>query len=192
VFNFQFLIGSIVGFFIAFVLFVSLLLTDVNLDVGVATNIFIALATAVATAIHYSSIQKQRKDRIWEMNKTVLLDLSHSLSLVIQASYYYQQLEYAKHKVEDESTEMDRPNPNVFKDFKEKQEYAINVYKTLMDKKLISSIQKAKEVNENIDKAVNENVIDYIPAYDRSIRANKELQKKLEEFMAEMSGVNDI
>ncbi|MBB1378058.1 hypothetical protein [Pseudoalteromonas sp. SR43-2] len=191
-FNFQFLIGSIVGFFIAFVLFVSLLLTDVNLDVGVATNIFIALATAVATAIHYSSIQKQRKDRIWEMNKTVLLDLSHSLSLVIQASYYYQQLEYAKHKVEDESTEMDRPNPNVFKDFKEKQEYAINVYKTLMDKKLISSIQKAKEVNENIDKAVNENVIDYIPAYDRSIRANKELQKKLEEFMAEMSGVNDI
>jgi len=192
VFNFQFLIGSIVGFFIAFVLFVSLLLTDVNLDVGVATNIFIALATAVATAIHYSSIQKQRKDRIWEMNKTVLLDLSHSLSLVIQASYYYQQLEYAKHKVEDESTEMDRPNPNVFKDFKEKQEYAINVYKTLMDKELISSIQKAKEVNENIDKAVNENVIDYIPAYDRSIRANKELQKKLEEFMAEMSGVNDI
>lgn len=191
-FNFQFLIGSIVGFFIAFVLFVSLLLTDVNLDVGVATNIFIALATAVATAIHYSSIQKQRKDRIWEMNKTVLLDLSHSLSLVIQASYYYQQLEYAKHKVEDESTEMDRPNPNVFKDFKEKQEYAINVYKTLMDKELISSIQKAKEVNENIDKAVNENVIDYIPAYDRSIRANKELQKKLEEFMAEMSGVNDI
>tara|TARA_R110000751_G_C13433750_1_gene441954 strand:+ start:120 stop:488 length:369 start_codon:yes stop_codon:yes gene_type:complete len=113
------------------------------------------------------------------MNKTVLLDLSHSLSLVIQASYYYQQLEYAKHKVEDESTEMDRPNPNVFKDFKEKQEYAINVYKTLMDKELINSIQKAKEVNENIDKAVNENVIDYIPAYDRSIRANKELQKNL-------------
>ena len=191
-FNFQFLIGSIAGFFIAFILFVSLLVTNVNLDVAVATNIFIALATAVATAIHYSSIQKQRKDRIWEINKNVLLELSHSLSLVIQASRYYQQLEYAKHKVEDEPSEMDRPNPNVFKDFKDKQEYAINVYKTLMSKELIISIQKAKEANEEIDKAVNENLIDYIPAYDFSIEANEELQIKLGEFMAEMSGVNDI
>ena len=63
-FNFQFLIGSIVGFFIALVLFVSLLLTDLNLnlDVGVATNIFIALATQLQ--LLFITAQFKNKEKI--------------------------------------------------------------------------------------------------------------------------------
>ena len=191
-FQFKFLIGVIVGFFIASIIFVSFFVTGIKFDVGVATNVFIALATAVATAIHYSSIKIQRKERIWDMNKGVLLDLSHALSLVIQASSYYQQLEYAKHCVEEEPFEIDKPNSNVFKDFKDKQEYALNVYKTLMDEELIASLEKAKEANKRIDNSVNENLIDYITAFDSSIATYQELQEKLGSFMAKLSGVNDM
>lgn len=189
---FQLLIGSVIGFFGGFVFFIAVLLTDIKFDVIIATNLIIALATVVATVIHFSSIKQQRKDRLWDINKQILLDLSHTLSLVIKASEFYLQEEYARNHVDDAPKASDSPDANVFKEFEDKQEYALNVYKTLMSKELIVALREAKRINENIDQGVNRHHVDHITAYEESISTNRELQLKLDFFIAKMSGVNDI
>ena len=189
---FQFLIGSVVGFFCGFIFFVAILLTDIKFDMTIATNSIIALATVVAAVIHFSSIRQQRKDRLWDINKPILLELSHTLSLVIKASEFYLQEEYAQNHIDDAPQVSDAPNDNVFKEFKEKQEYALNVYKTLMSTELIEALREAKRINENIDHGVNAYGVDYITAYEESISTNQKLQNKLDFFIAKMSGVNDI
>lgn len=70
---FQFIIGSIIGFFGGFVFFIAILLTDIKFDVSVATNLIIALATVVAAVIHFSSIKQQRKDRLWDINRDLCI-----------------------------------------------------------------------------------------------------------------------
>ena len=189
---FQLLIGGVVGFFVGFIFFISILLTTNKFDVAIATNIVIAFATMVATTIHWNSIIQKRKDRIWDMNKPVLLDLSHSLSQVIKATQFYLQQEYADRCMYDPPTIADKPTSNVYKDFKQKEEYALNVYKTLMSKDLIKALAEAKRINQNIDIGVKEYGVDHIAAYEESIDAYQNLKRKLDFFIAKISGVKDL
>ncbi len=189
---FKFLVGCVVGLFGGFILFISILITDLKFDVSVATNIVIAIATVMATTIHFSSIRQQRKDRLWDINKDILLGLSQSLSSVIKASEFYLQQEYASMHMDDAPSVNDQPDINVFKDFSKKREYALDVYKVLMNKELLDALKEARRINDNIDHAVNEHGIDHIEAYEESISTNQKLQEKLGFFIAQMSGVNDI
>lgn len=159
---------------------------------ALTTNIVIALATVVATAIHFDSIATQRKDRIWEINKDVLLNLVHSLSLVIKASEYYLEEEYGRHHEFNEAPRGRKPKGDVYENFKSNQEYAINVYRSLMDKELIASLKLAKEKNDNIAEAVDHDAIDHAEAYEESLKSYKNLQNKLNDFIAKISGVNNI
>lgn len=188
---FHFLIGCVVGLFAGFMFFVALLVSD-QLDIAIATNIVIAIATVVATTIHFSSIKQQRKDRIWEINKTILLDLSHTLSLVIKASEYFLQCEYASNSLDDQPDERDKPGAGVYKEFEEKQEYALNVYKTLMDKELIEALSNARRINQNIDHGVTEHGVDLVTAYEKQINVYQELQEKLGYFIAKVSGIKGL
>ena len=156
------------------------------------TNFIIAVATVMATIIHFSSIRQQRKDRLWDINKPILLGLSKSLSTVIKASEFYLQEEYACHHIDDAPNPNDKPDPNVYKEFDQKREYALEVYKALMDKELIDALKEAKRLNDNIDHGVNEYGVEHISAYEASISVNKDLQRKLSFFITKMSGVNDI
>lgn len=189
---FLFLIGGVVGFFAGFVFFVGLLIIDSEVNIAIATNLVIAFATVIATVIHFSSIKQQRKDRLWDINKPILLDLSHSLSSVIKASEFYLQEEYARAHIDDQPKEIERPRPNVFKEFHEKREYALNVYKSLMSQELIDALAEAKRLNDNIDHGVNEHGVDHITAYEQSIDTNKALQEKLDFFIAKLSGVSEL
>uniref|UniRef100_UPI0018CD700C hypothetical protein n=1 Tax=Vibrio hyugaensis TaxID=1534743 RepID=UPI0018CD700C len=175
-----------------FTMFVLLLTNDIKFDMSILTNIVIAVATVIATVIHFSSIKQQRKDRLWDINKPILFGLSQSLSDVIKASEYYLQQEYADRYLEEPSNAIDAPLPNVYKEFSQKREYALEVYGVLMDKELIDALKEAKRINDNIDEGVNMYGVDHITAYDESIATNRDLQKKLAFFIAKMSGVRDI
>lgn len=189
---FKFLVGCVVGLFVGFVSFVMFLVIDAKFDMSVVTNIVIAAATVMATIIHFSSIRQQRKDRLWDINKPILLGLSKSLSAVIKASEFYLQEEYSRHHIDDAPSQKDKPDPNVYKDFDQKREYALEVYKALMDKELIEALEEAKRLNENIAHGVHEYDVDNISAYEASISVNEDLQKKLSFFITKASGVNDI
>lgn len=186
---FKFILGAILGCFISFVSLVLMLVSNINIDMALITNIVIALATVVATAIHFDSIRTQRKDRIWEINKDILLNLAHSLSLVIQASEYYLELEH------NEFNELPRerePREDVYDNFKNTQEYAINVYRTLMSKELIDSIELAKQRNDQITDAVNHDAIEHAQAYSESLISYRNLQNNLNTFIVSISGVKNI
>ncbi|WP_342652472.1 hypothetical protein NM449_14240 [Vibrio metschnikovii] len=189
---FKFLVGCVVGFFVGFVSFVMVLISDAKFDMSVVTNLVIAAATVMAIIIHFSSIRQQRKDRLWDINKPILLGLSKSLSAVIKASKFYLQEEYARRCIDDAPSQKDKPDPNVYKDFNKQREYALEVYKVLMDKELIEALEKAKRLNDNIDHGVYEYGVDHISAYEASISVNEDLQKKLSFFITKTSGVNDI
>ena len=186
---FKFILGAILGCFFSFISLLIMLVSTINIDMALITNIVIALATVVATAIHFDSIRKQRKDRIWEINKDILLNLAHSLSLVIQASEYYLELE------RNEFNELPRtrkPKEDVYDNFQNNQEYAINVYRTLMSKELIDSIELAKKRNDQITDAVNHDAIEHAQAYSESLHSYEKLQNNLNTFIASMSGVKNI
>jgi len=183
--------GMLIGTFLAFILLASILIFQFQLDIMLITNIVIALATATAAIIHWDSVKKQRKDRLWEINKDVLIDLTHSLSLVIKASEYYLEEEYIGHSLDSYELRGEKPDPRVFKKFTLSQEYALNVYRYLMDQELIRSIESAKEKNNRIDKAVNDESIEHTEAYEESIESYKLLQGKLQIFMGKMSGATD-
>lgn len=189
---FNFLAGCVVGFFISFVLLVFLLVFDAKFDISVMTNLIIAAATVMASVIHFNSIRQQRKDRLWDINKPILIGLSKSLSSVIKATEYYLQEEYARHYIDDAPDPNDQPDPGVYKEFNQNQEYALEVYKVLMDKELIDALAEAKRINESIDRSVFEDGVDHISAYESSIAVNKDLRIKLGFFIAKTSGVNDI
>ncbi|MCF6144304.1 MULTISPECIES: hypothetical protein [Pseudoalteromonas] len=186
---FKFIIGAILGCFISFIFLTLILVSTINFDMALVTNIVIALATVVATAIHFDSVRKQRKDRVWEINKDILLDLAHSLSLVIEASEYYLELECNEF---NELPRSRKPKEDVYENFKDNQEYAINVYRTLMSKELIDSIELAKKRNDQITDAVNYDAIGHTQAYLESLNSYKRLQDNLNTFIASISGVKYI
>lgn len=189
---FQFSIGITIGIFFSFILFSTILVTDTKIDIGLITNIVIAFATVVAAIIHFDSVSKQRRDRVWEINKNVLLELAHHLSLVIKATEYYLDAEYERMSPYPEAPSLKKPEPDVFKKFIDKQEYALDVYRSLMDKELIDSLEKAKEKDARIADAVNEDRLQVFEAYEESLACYQDLQIKLRTFMAKISGIQSM
>ncbi|TNY94272.1 hypothetical protein CGK58_24740, partial [Vibrio parahaemolyticus] len=82
------MVNLVLGVLLGFCLTIWYVAIDLRFgfDSNVSINVVIAIATVIATAIHFDSQRKQRKDRIWDMNKNVLLDLAHALSEVIEAT----------------------------------------------------------------------------------------------------------
>lgn len=189
---FKFLFGCVIGLFFGFVVLAFILISDFKFDIPIITNIVIAGATVVATIIHYSSIRQQRKDRIWEINKPIILDLSQSLSSVIRASEFYYQLECARTLGDIEPNPSDEPDPNVYKEFSDKREYALTVFKGLMNDELLDALKDAKYQNEKVDRLVEEYNIHIASAYQESIGVNRELQEKLNFFIVKLSGVKEM
>ena len=137
--------GMLIGTFLAFILLASILIFQFQLDMMLITNIVIAFSTGTAAIIHWDSVKKQRKDRLWEINKDVLIGLAHSLSLVLKALEYYLENEQIRNHPERDESEIDefqreKPEPNVFITFNLNQDYALTVYRSLMEKELIRSI----------------------------------------------------
>ncbi|MEZ9906353.1 hypothetical protein AB4343_16130 [Vibrio breoganii] len=189
---FKFVMGMIFGAFISFIILVLLLVSNIDIDIALITNIVIAFATVTATAIHFDSISKQRRDRVWEINKGILLNLAHSLSDVIYATEYYIEEQYTLRQDPPEEPEGPKPSKTAYNDFRKHQEIVLKVYRPLMHKQLIESLEVAKKKNNHIAELVNYDAIDYLEAYDESLGAYQALQANLNEFMADISGVRNM
>ena len=81
---FEFLIGGIIGVFVAMIGFALILAFGSKIDLAIMTNVIIAFATVIATTIHFDFRKTQKKERVWEINKNVLLELALSLADVIE------------------------------------------------------------------------------------------------------------
>ena len=130
----KFFIGVVVGLVFALVTFPFVIAFDITISLTVITNIIIATATVVATTIHFDSQRKQRADRLWDINKNVLLELAHCLQDAIEAT------EAEIHNCYSHPEEHIAIKASAWKNLDEKINYALNVYRPLMNEGLIASI----------------------------------------------------
>lgn len=182
---FLFVLGAVVGLFVAMVMISLLSVFKLSLDIGILTNIIIAAATIVAVYIHYDSHKKLRQDRIWEINKDLLLDLIHYLSGAINATRA--EIDNLHLHPNDNEIKVDR---TVFTKLDKKISYALNVYRPLMDNELISKISNLGKAENRIEAEVFEEDLDHIEAYNQLIEEYELLYKTLQQFIVELSGVD--
>lgn len=170
------------------VIFSLLSVFNQSINVGVITNIIIAMATIVATAIHFDSQKKLRKDRVWEMNKDLLLDLAFSLSEAIKAT----KAEIRNLKRNLRYDEEEEVNSASFSDILEKIDYALNVYRPLMSKDLVKCCENFKNEDHKITKQVNSDEIDDIEAYIKLLLEYEKAYSEIQDFIIIMSGVRGV
>ncbi|WP_038247092.1 hypothetical protein [Ghiorsea bivora] len=179
----KFVFGMFIGALISICYFI--LSPEFDFDSNLSVNFIIAFATCTATAIHFDSIKKQRRDRIWDINKSILLDLTHALSEVIKET------ELA---IDDELDYKSPPRENrghVFRSLEEKIDYALNVYKPLMNTELANNLKDHKAFSDKITEEVNYAHLDHIDAYEAMLKEYKSLYGKLINFIASISGVKN-
>lgn len=181
---FNFLLGAIVGLFLSMVIFSTLTIFEVKIDMSVVTNIFIAAATLTATWIHFDSQKKQRIDRIWEMNKGVLLDLTHSLSEAIEAT------ETEIHNRHCHPEEQVTLKNHDWSKLKEKTNYVLNVYGPLIGAELLASINHHKQISSNIHHQVFYEDLETVTAYEIILEEHRKLYEQLLFFISKISGVS--
>lgn len=181
----KFILGVIVGIFISMMSFSLITVFNISLDMSIITNAVIAIATVTATVIHFDSQKKQRIDRIWDINKGVLLDLAHSLSDAIEATEIEINNRYSYH---DEQVET---KPYIWKNLDDKVSYVLNVYSSLMSTDLIASIKHHNKTDKEVTRQVNYENLDTESAYETMLVEHKELYSKLLVFIGDISGVNN-
>lgn len=145
------------------------------------------MATIVATAIHFDSQKKLRKDRVWEMNKGILLDLAFSLSEVIKATKA--EVRNLSRDPRDKEEEVDLTS---FANVLEKINYALNVYRPLMSKELVKCCENFKNEDQKITKQVNSNEINDLEAYRELLGEYEKVYKEIQNFIFSMSGVKSV
>lgn len=181
---FNFGLGAIVGFFIAFFIFASIPAFDLKTDLNLLTNATIAAATIIATLIHFDSQKKQRIDRIWDMNKSILLDLTHSLSKTIEATNIEIQNGYTYPGNETPSKKHD------WNELSEKINYVLNVYSPLIDDDLKFALNQHKKIANQISWRVDHEELDSLSAYEEMLIEHSALYEKLLSFIARISGIS--
>ncbi|WP_339538120.1 hypothetical protein [Pseudomonas sp. RA_15y_Pfl2_54] len=172
------LIGGILGLIIAAVGFDIIQSQDRNLTIQTVTNIVIALATMVAVAINYLSVKNQKESRRWEVNKDALINVSTTLSdLMSQTGKLSDNAFNGAQGIPEEHKFT--PDNSIYSKFDNYLAHTVSVYGVLLNKDIISAIEKYKKTDSNITNAYNNDEYDIFQAYDASYAAQEELMKIL-------------
>ncbi len=159
-----------------------------DFDHAFALNLVIAAATVTATAIHFDTVKKQERDRVWEINKDSLINLSKSLADAIKISSNLSDREFNKIKnIPDESCIEDALKIN--NKFQKTMSDSLNVYKSLLNKELINAIEMYQDEEKRIENAFNHDEFSAFDAYNHQCSAQKKLQKVVNYFIKEVAGI---
>ncbi len=185
-------IKFILGILLGFALTIWYVAFDLNYDFdsNVAVNIVIASSTAIAAAIHFDAVRKQRKDRIWEINKNHLLGLLESLSEVIELTS-----ELADFELEVQqgiANSADRPNDSTdkYRKLSKHLNDALNVYEPLLSDEVLIAIEKYKKANKAVDEAFEQDhITSLFEVYDNIYGNQKNLHSAISKHVKQLAGV---
>ena len=182
------LIGGILGLIISAVGFDIIQNQDRNLTLQTITNIVIALATVVAVAINYLSVKNQRESRRWEVNKDTLINVSTTLSdLMSQTEKLSENAFNGAQGIPEEHKFT--PDNSIYSRFDKYLVHTVSVYGPLLNKDIISAIEKYKKTDSNITHAYNIDQYDLFQAYDASYAAQEELMKTLNKYIKKYASI---
>lgn len=183
----NFIVGVISGFSLCVWYFIFDLKLNINSNISV--NVIVAIATCIATAIHYDSVKRQKRDRIWENNKSILLDLTKALNAAINETKM--QID----EMHQESTlavqRRNQSRANIYDSLKEKIDECLNVYQSLMNKKLLLSIRELHNISNETTHQVHHDDLDVLSANETMLSAYKLLHSELLIFIAKVSGIKN-
>lgn len=169
------------------------------------SNLVISIATVFATLIHYSSTkqqqierrfeaEKQRKDRLWDINKDILLDLLDAVTKVIDACNY--ELEKRNLSSSGNGTFIDElgepPADDVYRKFKDKLDFTLRVYKPLMNTMLVEECETLINTDFALKRAVEEMEMEVDEAIEEITRSYEKVLYELQEFILDISGVAEM
>ncbi len=188
----KFSAGFVIGMFFTMFSFSLITVFNVNFDITVWTNIVIAIATCIATALHVDNQIKLRKTRVWDINKDVLLNLSSTLAKVIKDlekayNYHFDKMQNIAHET---GATYSYPE-DLYENFTDQTFEVLNVYKPLMSRDLISNLEELETVSKRLDEGVNKGELSVLEAYDRMLYEHEKLQNKLNSFIKQVAGVQD-
>ncbi|ELI6431873.1 hypothetical protein RRM65_001611 [Aeromonas salmonicida subsp. salmonicida] len=159
-----------------------------DFDHAITVNLSIAAATIIATAIHFDSVHKQRKDRLWEINKDSLLKLSKAISDAVDMSGRLADSHLNQEQGIPERVNTDGSNI-VHAKLKEVLSDSLYVYKPLLSPALILSIEAYQDEQKKIAEDYNHDELSIFEAYDKQWDAQKKLQGVISTFIKQVSGV---
>lgn len=84
--------------------------------------------------------------------------------------------------------EADNGKGNPFVNLTDKIDYILNVYKPLMNRKLVSSIKAHNDIDNRINHEVNNEGLENLDAYSEMLKEHKKLHVVLIDFISEVSG----
>lgn len=183
----KFVIGMICGF--SLLILYLVLDTYRALDATLTISIVIAVTTILATVIHFDSVRKQRKDRVWEINKDSLLTLSKSLSDAIQMTEKFVEREFNTMQGIPDDTCTDGAREVNYR-FEETISDSLNVYKPLMDANLIQAIETYQADVRQIEEMYMADEINNFEAYDIQLGKQKILHSAIGEYIKKAAGIN--
>ncbi|WP_305818517.1 hypothetical protein [Photobacterium leiognathi] len=154
-------------------------------------NVIIAIATIMATAIHFDSVRNQRKDRLWEINKESLLKLAKSISDSVEmTSKFHDEAFYRMQGIENEVEVINTDgSQDVFKKFKEALSDSLNVYKPLLSSIVIDAIEEYQKSEKEISRLYDLEEYTEFDVYDEELCAQKKLQKIVLDYIKHVSRV---
>lgn len=182
-----------------------ILMKNLNLNVGEMSNVIIAIATFVATYIHFSSAkqqkldrvydaEKRRKDRLWDINKNILLELSDALHMVISAyEYTLQKDELLSSGKESEIRFLgQKPSPEIYVNLEGKLKHTTRTYKGIMSDKLIKICDDLINTNHQLNIETSDGDIGVNDAIDLMLIKYRNFAIELQAFITDVSGVADM
>lgn len=178
------------GFFSGFAITAWYLVFDLTFDFdhALSLNIVIAAATITATAIHFDTVQKQKRDRVWEINKDSLINLSKAVTDAIKISSNLSDREFNRmNNIPDDSCT--EGSDEIHAKFQETISDSLNVYKPLLNKELLTAIEKYQKTEQRIEKAYEYDEISLFDAFDHQWDAQKKLHQVIHHFIKEVAGI---
>lgn len=181
---FKFFLGAIIGLFLALMLVSVIAVLDVKFDVAIVTNIVIAAATCVATYIHIDSVGRQRRLRVWDVNKAVLLDLLDTLSKTIS------QIEGVINSIYSEDKRVE--DVKLYLKLEAQINHAVNVYSVLMGASLTAKLELYRAELKRIESDFEEDCLDVVDAYTDQLALSRVLYNQLKMFVAKVADVEVV
>lgn len=188
------LLGFMIGFFFALMIFAMIMGNGIELDMTVITNIVIATATTIAVFIQIDSSKKQKQARVWEINKEILLNLAHSLSEVINLTEKrISLLESRTYFNAEESEQIDKSkNSKIYEKLTNNIDLILNVYSSIVDKSLINKLHSLKDKQQEIAELYNIDALSDLDAYEEVLNSYTSLQITLQAFIGRIAGLRSI
>lgn len=170
------LIGACVGLILASLYFYAT--NNADIAAGTIANSIIALCTFIALIISYFSIQSQKENRRWEINKDLLIKLSTSLSdhMVQTERLMDKEFDHMQGIPNNDNITWD---PAISKKFNESLSHTVQVYGVLLNKEIIDAVENYKKNDKNISYSFEISEFNAFEAYDASLAAQSDLMKVL-------------